>query len=163
MTAMHGSYRAVEPRRRSGEHNAGQNGSLVTPELARGVDERRELGQRFCYRKERMPQQLRRIWPLFGVNLERLGEVIAKRRGHVLRIGDGRRAVRNDQMHCLQGIFVDEGWFTLYHFCVTGRRRLESAHVRESREYIPIAMIPRDHMSTLGPHSLRVTTSGAIQ
>ena len=28
---------------------------------------------------------------------------------------------------------------------------------------MPIAMIPRDHMSAFGPYSVRVTTSGAIQ
>jgi hypothetical protein len=33
----------------------------------------------------------------------------------------------------------------------------------DGRRYVPIAMIPSDHMSTLGPYSLRVTTSGAIQ
>jgi hypothetical protein len=33
----------------------------------------------------------------------------------------------------------------------------------DGQRYVPIAMIPSDHMSTLGPYSLRVTTSGAIQ
>jgi hypothetical protein len=28
---------------------------------------------------------------------------------------------------------------------------------------MPIAMIPRDHISAFGPYSVRVTTSGAIQ
>ena len=145
--------------------NAGQNGSLVARELARGVDQRREHVQRFCYRKEWMPQKLRRIGPLFGINLERLEEVIAKRRGQVLRIGNRWRAVRNNQIHCFPGIFIDEGWFTLHHFCVAEcqRQKSLSAHMRELREYIPMAMMPRDHMSTSGPYSLRVTTSGAIQ
>src|SRR6266403_2515006 len=34
---------------------------------------------------------------------------------------------------------------------------------QELGENIPIAMMPRDHISTFGPYSLRVTTSGAIQ
>ena len=46
-----------------------------------------------------------------------------------------------------------------------GKEEKNTSAVRGSgiRENSPMAMIPKLQMSTLGPYSLRVTTSGAIQ
>ena len=68
----------MEPPARA--HNARRNPSFVPRDFAGGFDQRRERAQRLCNRKERVLQKLRRIWPLFGVNLQRLRKVIPERR-----------------------------------------------------------------------------------
>ena len=56
-----------------GLHNARRNRLFVPRDLARSFDQRRERAQRLCDRKERVLRKLRRIWPLFSINLQRLG------------------------------------------------------------------------------------------
>ena len=95
------------------------NRSFVPRDFAGGFDRRRQCVQRLCNRKERVLQKLRRIWPLFDFNLERLGEVIPERWRQVLGIRNRRCAVRGNQIKGLQRIVIEVGRFALDHLCGT--------------------------------------------
>ena len=96
--------------------------------------------------------------PLFGVDLQRLGQVVLEYRGQRLWVGDGGRAIRSNQIQGFQWVLVEIRGFTLDHLW-----KRNETNVWHQTSDLPIAMIPRLHISTFGPYSLRVTTSGAIQ
>ena len=133
-------------------------------------------------------EQLGRSRPPLGVDLERGGKVVAE--GPAERLGplDLGRAVGCDQVELRRdkGSCVSEDWLIGVRqdvertarsgFSFRLRRSAESAtiscqsrqtsrgtHYGGSPSTISIAMMPSDQTSTLGPYSLRVTTSGAIQ
>ena len=77
----------------------GQNRLFVPRHhLAGSFDQRYERAQRLCDRKERVLQKLRRIWPLFGINFERLGKVIPERQRQLLWIRNRRCALSGNQI-----------------------------------------------------------------
>jgi len=128
------------------------------------------------------------VWPLLRVDLERLSEVVFEDIREGLGVIDGRCAIRGDEVECLKRVLVEIWWFTFNHLCRIGGvwryagTRGQQIRVRDrnrnredeentsvfsflkgTNRDVPIAMIPKLQMSTLGPYSLRVTTSGAIQ
>jgi hypothetical protein len=101
------------------------------------------------------------IWPLFGIHFQSFGQVVTEHGRQVLRIGDGRRAIRSNEIQGFERILIKVWWLSFDHFCKVYIVRLK--RILDIVGYVPIAMMPRLQISTFGPYSLRVTTSGAIQ
>ena len=138
-------------------------------------DQRRDSNER-KKGKETNLQQLNRIRSLLGVDLQSPSEVVPELPREVLGLVDLGCSGGSDEVESSERVLVEVGRFSFDHFCeeerkrrreVSKRREGESERGREGgqeeAEDEPMAMIPSDQISTLGPYSFLVTTSGAIQ
>ena len=105
-----------------------------------------------------MLQQFRRSRSLLRVYLECLGKVIREDSRQILGICDLRRPIRRNKVERLERVLIQVGRLSFNHFY----SQFNTVAWKQGRD-APIAMIPKLQISTLGPYSLRVTTSGAIQ
>lgn len=117
------------------------------------------MGQVFRVNNKSHLQNLGRIWPLLRIDLQGLRQIVPEDGREHFWVGNRRRTVGRNEVQCLQRILIEVWRFALDHFYV----RNESDDLKLDRGYPPIAIIPRLQISTFGPYSFRVTTSGAIQ
>jgi len=61
-------------------------------------------------------QKFSGIWPLFGIYFQRFCQVSTKDGRKVLRISDGRRAIRSDEIQGFEGILIEVWRFSFDHF-----------------------------------------------